>query len=92
MQSVTKTAGFLRKAATAVQPALLSALLVLAAVGVGGPRFALGEPRTSESHEHDFPVERSQEFTPSGRCDHARQMKVEQRRLAGIFNVPTATW
>jgi len=80
----------LRKVAKHLQRALLSTLLVVMAGGVGGPLLIFPESRSSESQENAPPSERQEEFTTMGRLDHERLMKLEQRRLAIIFEVPSS--
>jgi hypothetical protein len=80
---------FLRKVATRLQPALMSALLLVMAGGAGGPLLIFTETRSSESQENAPPSERQEEFTTMGRFDHERHMKQEQRQLAIIFEVPS---
>ena len=78
----------LRKVAKQMQRALLSALLVVMAGGIGGP-LIFPDTRSSESQENAPPSERQEEFTTAGRVDHERQIKLEQRQLAIIFEVPS---
>jgi hypothetical protein len=80
----------LRKLAKRLQPALLSVLLVVMACGIGGPLMIFTDSRSSESEENAPPSERQEEFAAFGRFDHERQMKLEQRRLAIIFEVPSS--
>ena len=80
----------LRKVAKHMQRALLSTLLVVMAGGVGGPLMIFPDSRSSESQENAPPSERQEEFTTMGRFDHERHMKLEQRQLAIIFEVPSS--
>ena len=81
----------LQTIADCVRPALLSALMV-AMVGVsGGPLIILSGSRSGEAQENAPLNERQEEFTTMGRFDHERLMKLEQRRLAIIFEVPASS-
>jgi hypothetical protein len=80
----------LRKVAKHLQRALLSTLLVVMAGGIGGPLMIFPDTRSSESQENAPPSERQEEFTTVGRFDHERHMKLEQRRLAITFEVPSS--
>ena len=81
---------FLRQVANRMQRALLSTLLVLMASGIGGPVIFPSESRSSESQESSPFSEYQEEFTTMGRFDHERHMKLEQRLLAAIFEVPSS--
>src|SRR4029078_6897644 len=65
-------------------------LLVVMAGGIGGPLMIFPDTRSSESQENAPPSERQEEFPTAGRIDHERQIKLEQRQLAIIFEVPSA--
>ena len=78
----------MRKAWSRLQQALLS--LVLIAGGMGGPLVFAPESRSMETEESVPASERGEEFTAMGRFDHERQMKLEQRQLAIVFEVPSA--
>jgi hypothetical protein len=82
--------GLLRQFAKHLQRALLSTLLLLMVGGIGGPLTIFPETRWGESEESAPSSERQEEFTALGRFDHERQMKLEQRRLAIIFEVPSS--
>ena len=58
--------------------------------GVGGPLLIFPDSRSSESQENAPSTERHEEFTAMGRLDHERLMKLEQHRLAIIFEVPSS--
>jgi len=79
----------LRKVAKQLQRAILSTLLVVMAGGIGGP-LIFPDTRSNESQENAPPSERQEDFTTMGRLDHERLMKLEQRRLAIIFEVPSS--
>jgi len=79
----------LRTAVTGLRPALHSAMLVLGLVGMCGPVTATSDLRPGESQEDATPAERQEEFTMTGRSDIVRQIKLESRRLAIVFEVPT---
>ncbi|MFO0790865.1 MAG: hypothetical protein U0805_15515 [Pirellulales bacterium] len=79
----------MRKAVSGLRPALHSAMLVLGLVGMGGPLIALDETRLGTAQEDATSGERQEEFTTSGRSDVVRQIKLESRRLAIVFEVPT---
>lgn len=83
--------GFLRKTSKGLQPALLSTFLIVLVGSMGGPLTIFPESRSGESHESTQPNERIEEFTTFGRFDHERQLKLEQRRLAIIFNIPASS-
>jgi hypothetical protein len=80
----------LRQVAKHLQRALMSTLLVVVAGGIGGPLTIFPESRSSESQENAPPSERHEEFTTMSRLDYERLMKLEQRRLAIIFEVPSS--
>jgi hypothetical protein len=80
----------LRKVAKHLQRALLSTLLVVMAGGIGGPLMIFPDTRSNESQENAPPSERQEEFTTVGRFDHERHMKLEQRLLAIIFEIPSS--
>jgi hypothetical protein len=80
----------LQKVAKHLQRAILSTLLVAMAGGIGGPLMIFPDSRSSESQENAPPSERQEEFATLGRFDHERHMKLEQRRLAIIFEVPSS--
>jgi hypothetical protein len=79
----------MRKGLRGLRPALLSMLLIVG--GMGGPLVFAPESRSTESQENIPASERSEEFTTLGRFDHERQLKLEQRRLAIIFEVPACS-
>jgi hypothetical protein len=82
---------FLPTIASRLRPALLSSLLV-AMVGVSvGPLLIFSESRSGETQENAPSSERQEEFASQGRLDHERLMKLEQRRLAIIFEVPASS-
>jgi hypothetical protein len=80
----------LRKVAKHLQRAVLSALLVVMAGGIGGSLMILPDTRSDESQENAPSSERQEEFTTAGRFDHERHMKLEQRQLAIVFEVPSS--
>ncbi len=80
----------LRKVAKHLQRALLSTLLVVMAGGIGGPLLISPDSRSNESQENAPSTERHEEFITMGRLDHERLMKLEQRRLAIIFEGPSS--
>jgi hypothetical protein len=80
----------LRKVAKHLQRTVLSTLLVVMAGGIGGPLMIFPDTRSNESQENAPPSERQEEFTTVSRFDHERHMKLEQRRLAIIFEVPSS--
>jgi hypothetical protein len=82
---------FVKTMTRRLQPALLSALLLVMVGGTGGPLVILPEGRSGETQENAPPSERQEEFTTQGRLDHERQVKLEQRRLAIIFEVPASS-
>jgi hypothetical protein len=82
--------GFLRNSMKRGKSALLSVLLALVMGGVGGPFLTHPETRSGESQESAPISERQEEFTHLGRFDHERQLKLEQRRQASIFEVPSS--
>ncbi len=79
----------LRKVASYMQRALLSTLFLMMASGIGGPLLIFPESRSSESQETVPLSEHQEEFTTIGRFDHERHMKLEQRLLATVFEVPS---
>jgi hypothetical protein len=79
----------LRLAAKSFHSVVMAALLVWMVGSVGGPLIILSESRGGESQESAPLSERQEEFTTQGRFDHERQVKLEQRRLAIIFEVPS---
>jgi hypothetical protein len=81
---------FLQTNTSRLRPVLLSALLVVVGVS-GGPLLIFSESRSGETQENAPPSERQEEFTTQGRFDHERLMKLEQRRLAIIFEVPASS-
>src|SRR5215471_18075602 len=70
------------------QPALLASLLVILVGGAGGPLMLLADSRSEESQEN-APVERQEEFTPSARIDHERELKLVEHKLAIVFEAPS---
>jgi hypothetical protein len=66
---------------------LLSALLIGAMGGFGGPLLLPPESRAGESQENLPAGDRQEEFTTLGRFDHERLLKLEKRRLAFNFEV-----
>jgi hypothetical protein len=81
---------FLHTIVSRLQPVLFSALMVVLASG-GGPLIILPESRSGEAQENAPLNERQEEFASQGRLDHERLMKLEQRRLAIIFEVPASS-
>ena len=82
---------FFQTIATRMQPALLSALVVVMVCVSGGPLIILSDSRSGEAQENAPLNERQEEFTSLSRLDHERLMKLEQRRLAIIFEVPASS-
>jgi hypothetical protein len=82
--------GFLRNSMKRRKSTLLSLLLALIVGGAGGPLLIFPEGRSGESQEGAPTSERQEEFTHLGRFDHQRQIKLEQRRQASIFEVPSS--
>ena len=80
---------FLRFAAKSFRSIGMAALLLLMAGTVGGPLIIFPESRCGDSQESAPASERQEEFTTNGRFDHERQVKIETRRLAIIFGVPS---
>jgi len=81
----------LQKTMPHLRPALLSALMVSVVGSMAGPLMVFADSRSSESQENAPPIERQEVVTTVGRHDHARHIKLEQRRLAIIFEVPAST-
>jgi hypothetical protein len=81
----------LRKLAKCLHAALFSSLMLLLVGGVGGPLLIFSDSRSGESEGSTPPSERQEEFTALGRFDHERQMKLEQRRSAIIFEAPSSS-
>ncbi len=78
----------LRKLTTFLQPLFVAAALVMAVGGLGGQILAVAETRESSDSEEKLPVdERQEESVANFRIDHHRQMKVDERRLAFVFDV-----
>lgn len=69
----------------------MAALLVLAVGGIAGPINVVAGARSTES-EQSAPVdERPEEATANSRVDHQRQAKLDQRRVAIIFEEPSSS-
>lgn len=81
---------FLRKLTTLLQPLFMVAVLAIAVGGLGGPVVAAAESRASSSEENLPADERQEESTASVRIDHHRQIKLDERRQAIAFVVPTS--
>lgn len=81
---------FLRQLTALLQPLFVAAALVVAVGGLGGPMLAVAETRSSADSEENRPVdERQEESAANFRIDQHRQMKLDERRLAFTFEVPT---
>jgi hypothetical protein len=81
---------FLRKLTTLSQPLFMAAALAVAIGGLGGPVMSAAETRASSSEENIPVDERQEESTATFRVDHHRQVKLDERRLAIVFEVPTS--
>src|SRR4051812_50223728 len=82
MNFLTALPRFLRTASIASRAAFVAAAFVLVLGSMGGTLVASAESRTSESQDNAPANERPEEFTAVNRCDHARQLKLEQLRPA----------
>jgi hypothetical protein len=76
----------MRYALSILQRLLMSVLLI--AGGMCGPLVFAPESRLAEMQENMPAHERSEEYATVGRHDHERQLKLEQRRSAIIFETP----
>lgn len=80
----------LRQLTALLQPLFVAAALVVAVGGLGGPILAVADARSGSDSEENRPVdERQEEATANFRADHHRQLKLDQRRLAFVFEVFT---
>jgi hypothetical protein len=78
MNFLTALPRFLRTASLASRAAFIAATFVLVLGSMGGPLVASAESRSGESQDNAPANERPEEFTTVNRCDHARQLKLEQ--------------
>jgi len=85
MKFLTALPRFLRTASIASRAAFVAAAFVLVLGSMGGPLVASAESRSGESQDNAPANERPEEFTAVNRCDHARQLKLEQLRPAIAF-------
>jgi hypothetical protein len=78
-----------RKTLSYLQPVVMSVLLI--AGGAGGPLVFAPGLRLAELQENMPANERSEEFASVVRFDHVRQIKLERRRSAIIFDIPACS-